>query len=78
MSETKQQARKRLSTALGRLAADVDSWDEHDIYFLSMAINKRLEEMTEDDKFGTEGQCHPCGDRREGEYDMFCVEGVDD
>jgi len=44
----------------------------------SVSLQGELEDMMMDDAFGTEGQCDPRGDGRNGEFSMNYVEGVDD
>lgn len=41
-------------------------------------LDESLDDMKGDDAFGTEGQCDPRGDFRDGEYSMYHVEGIDE
>jgi len=40
-------------------------------------LEEGLDTLLENDYFGTEGQCDPRGDHRDGDYSMEYVEGVD-
>ena len=40
-------------------------------------LDNMLDEIHHSDGFGTEGQCDPRGDFREGEWSMWNVEGAD-
>jgi len=42
------------------------------------ALEIGLNELASEDAFGTERQCDPRGDCRDGEYSMYCVEGLDE
>lgn len=65
-----------ISTVLRRLATLVEE-DETMAEEISGGLEAMLNDIHEQDGFGTEGQSDPRGDFREGEWSMWSVEGVD-
>lgn len=51
--------------------------DEDYIDMFCRSLDEMLDEILHSDGFGTEGQCDPRGDFREGEWSMWNVEGAD-
>jgi len=45
--------------------------EEHYLEYFVEDINNMLDSQNEDDMFGTEGQCDPRGDFRDGEWSML-------
>lgn len=52
--------------------------DEDLQVIIADVLEEILEEYAMDDGFGTERQSDPRGDRREGHFSMFFVEGAED
>ena len=67
----------RVSTVLRRMADEVER-DEGFGDFLIAELEQLLNEYQYMDGFGTEAQCDPRGDFREGIWGMDNVEGIDD
>jgi hypothetical protein len=44
---------------------------------IATALDIGFDELLHDDVFGTEGQLDPRGDHRNGDFDMYNIEGVD-
>ncbi len=51
--------------------------DEDDAQMISDVLEGALEELAQNDAFGTERQCDPRGDGRDGDWSMSRVQGVD-
>ena len=67
-----QQRNKLLLERLLEMNLDED-WAETVTDVLAVGI----EEVAENDGFGTERQCSPCGDGRNGNFSIDFVEGID-
>lgn len=67
---------ERVSKVLERLLNEVKS-DDTFAEMISMDLDQMLSEINSNDGFGTEGQCDPRGDFRNGEWSMLRVEGID-
>lgn len=52
--------------------------DEHYATMFSESLDTMLDDFMGEDAFGTEGQCDPRGDFRDGDWSMDRVEGIDD
>ncbi len=52
--------------------------EDHYASMFSDYLDTMLDELLGQDAFGTEGQCDPRGDFREGDWSMDHVEGIDD
>ena len=74
MATTKTQ--KRVALVLQRLA-EMAAQSNDDAKIISYALEDMLLGITQDDGFGTEGQCDPRGDGREGQWSMSRVQGID-
>jgi hypothetical protein len=73
MSNTQQYLRNK--TVLERLLEmNEDATFVNDI---ATALDIGFDELLHDDVFGTEGQLDPRGDHRNGDFDMYNIEGVD-
>lgn len=68
---------ERVVTVLARLGR-MASEDEDFVGYFSEDLQKLLESIHNEDGFGTEGQCDPRGDFRNGHWSMDHVEGIDD
>lgn len=68
---------KRLETIFGRLIAQAKE-DEEAAAIIADEIDSMIENLANDDFFGTEGQSDPRGDMRDGAWDITNVQGVDD
>ena len=71
---TKQQAR------LAKVLQNMQSMALEDSDYVEMFIEileAGLADLRDGDAFGSEGQCDPRGDQRNGEWSMCRVEGVD-
>lgn len=66
----------RVTTVLNRLAAVAED-DEDFAEDIAKDLNNMLDDIQGQDGFGTEAQCDPRGDFREGRWSMIHVEGVD-
>jgi hypothetical protein len=73
-NQTEQQ--RRLLAVLNRLIVMADD-DADFAESFSEDLNQVLDDIHGQDGFGTEGQCDPRGDFREGKWSMQRVEGVD-
>lgn len=67
---------KRVITVLDRMV-DLINQDEEYAEMFSDHLDDMLEALLQYDAFGTEGQCDPRGDGRDGEWDMWRVQGLD-
>lgn len=76
MSEEQTITQKRVAKVVERMLASVRS-DPNDAEIFSPMLEEMLTEMHSDDGFGTEGQCDPRGDFRDGTWFMERVEGID-
>ena len=72
MNKTQQ----RVALVLRRMA-DMTERDEDDAAMFADGLQDMLKEIHENDGFGTEGQCDPRGDFRNGNWSMKRVEGLD-
>lgn len=68
---------KRVLLVLDRIKQSVQD-DDDNAFVYSNVLDDVLDEGLEHDFFGTEGQCDPRGDRRNGDWSMTRVEGIDD
>lgn len=69
---------KRVVKVLENMIALVKG-DEDYAEMFSVPLESELSDIRAMDGFGTEGQCDPRGDQRDGdEYSMDYVEGIDD
>jgi hypothetical protein len=68
---------KCVATVLRRMADAVEN-DPEDAEVYAYELEELLDNMHGHDFFGTEGQCDPRGDFRNGEWSMWNVEGVED
>lgn len=75
--ETTSDAAARICLVLDRIKEAVIA-DIDDAEMYALALDEMLTNMQNEDAFGTEGQCDPRGDQRNGEWSMGCVEGFDD
>lgn len=77
MSETKQtKTQLRVVAVLERMVAMAKA-DKGDADAFADMLEEGLSDMHSMDGFGTEGQCDPRGDFRNGKWSMKKVEGVD-
>ena len=63
---------QRNSLVLQRLLSYCEG--EDDAEALAECLDCMLDDLRSQDFFGTEGQCDPRGDSRNGEFSMWCVE----
>lgn len=71
-----QTQQKRVVRVLERMIdLAVDDFDTADLF--SDKLDALLDDLAEDDFFGTEQQLDPRGDGREGVWSMWTVEGID-
>lgn len=75
MTELTEQ-QQRVLKVLERISDQVKA-DEDDSQMFSLYLEVMLDEMTQNDAFGTEGQCDPRGDQRDERWAMGHVQGVD-
>ena len=68
---------KRVSTVLERMLKMVNDDADNAEMFVDY-LDGMLDDLQSQDAFGTEGQCDPRGDQRNGEFHMENVEGVDE
>jgi hypothetical protein len=68
---------QRVARVLERMLAMVQA-DEDDAEMFADFLDEMLDELQQDDGFGSEGENDPRGDFRNGAWSMSCVEGVDD
>jgi hypothetical protein len=68
---------QRVALVLQRLAADAKGFDHDEAEAWSESLENFLHSVHIEDGFGTEGQCDPRGDFRNGEWSMRRVEGLD-
>lgn len=66
---------KNVAAVLDRMKAMALS-SEDDAEMLAEGLQDMLEDIASNDGFGTERQCDPRGDFRNGEWSMDNVEGV--
>jgi hypothetical protein len=77
MSSIHEQMVLRIKTVFERILSSVQNDpDMADMYM--EVLDEMLTDLQSSDAFGTEGQCDPRGDQRNGEFSMNCVEGIDD
>lgn len=67
---------ERVAKVLERIA-QMAAADGDDAQMFSDALDIMLDELHCMDAFGTEGQCDPRGDFRNGTWSMCDVEGID-
>lgn len=67
---------QRVITVLERMLAMARN-DEDDAAMFADVLQPALEELMSSDAFGTEAQCDPRGDGRNGTWSMSHVEGID-
>lgn len=67
----------RVNTVLDRIK-DIVLEDSEFAQFMLETLEDSLTEYHMQDGFGTEGQCDPRGDFRDGDWSMDRVEGIDD
>ncbi len=67
---------ERVKLVLRRIVEMID--DEDDAEVFSEHLDDMLDEMAEQDFFGTERQCDPRGDFRSSEWSMWFVDGIDE
>lgn len=71
-------AKKRIKVVLERLVEfTYDDVDDSTANVLAEQFECMLEELHGEDFFGTEGQCDPRGDFRDGTWSMYKVQGID-
>lgn len=73
---TPTKTQQRVAKVLERMAS-LAATNEDDAEVLADELDRMLTDLHESDFFGTEGQCDPRGDFREGDWSMAHVEGVD-
>lgn len=71
------QTQKRVTQVLQNMIERTQQ-DEDDAEMYSNVLEDVLNNIQGDDGFGTESQCDPRGDGRDGEWSMDYVQGVDD
>lgn len=76
MSHTETPKQRRVATVLKRMHAAVRN-DPDAAEKFSVMLEELLTDLHGNDGFGTEGQCDPRGDFRNGEWFMARVEGID-
>lgn len=69
-------AQQRTILVLNRMLAMAQQ-NEDDAEMLAEALDEMLDDIASNDGFGTEQQCDPRGDFRNGEWSMDRVEGLD-
>lgn len=62
-----------LSQVFRRIQAVAET-DEDMAQEFVVAVDDMLDEMLGQDAFGTEGQCDPRGDQRNGDFDIWSLE----
>lgn len=67
---------QRVAKVLERIA-EMSKRDEDDAEMFADTLEDMLEDIAQSDGFGTERQCDPRGDGRNGQWSMTHVEGVD-
>lgn len=67
----------RLNIVSNRIIALAQDYEDFRKEYIDQ-LNIILDEMFENDMFGTEGQTDPRGDQRDGEYTMYNVQGYDE
>jgi len=67
---------KRVALVLRRMA-DMAERDEEDASAFAEELESMLDAMHGNNFFGTEGQCDPRGDFRNGDWSMNRIEGLD-
>jgi hypothetical protein len=70
------QNQQRVQMVLGRMNQLVEQDEDYADFFID-GLDAMLEDLMMEDAFGTEGQCDPRGDGRDGEFSMTNVQGVD-
>lgn len=71
------QKQKRFETVLARIK-DMSAKDSDDRSMFIDAFESMLNNLQSQDAFGTESQCDPRGDGRNGIWSMKRVEGIDE
>jgi hypothetical protein len=77
MSSIHDQTVLRIKTVLRRIGDHAQN-DPDMADMFADALDEMLTDLQSSDAFGSEGQCDPRGDQRNGEFSMNCVEGIDD
>lgn len=72
MTEIQQRVLKVLDKMRAMAAASED-----DARLFADILEDGLDELLDNDCFGSEGQCDPRGDQREGDWNMGNVQGID-
>lgn len=67
---------KRVVKVLGNMVQLVKN-DEYYAEMFTDFLDSELEQLRDEDAFGTEGQSDPRGDGRDGDFYMGFVQGVD-
>ncbi len=70
-------AQQRTTLVLTRMLAMAQN-SEDDAEMLAEGLDAMLDDIASNDGFGTEQQCDPRGDFRNGEWSMDRVEGLDE
>lgn len=77
MNSLHEQIVLRIKTVFERILSSVQNDpDMADMYM--EVLDEMLTDLQSSEAFGSEGQCDPRGDQRNGEFSMNCVEGIDD
>lgn len=76
MANEQTPVQQRVAKVLERMLAMARD-NEDDAQMLADGLDIMLTDLHGDDGFGTEGQCDPRGDFRNGHWSMARVEGVD-
>lgn len=77
MAHEMTEQQRRVLTVLSRMREQVQK-DPDAAEMFSEGLDSLLQELADNDCFGTEGQLDPRGDGRDGEWSLWCVQGVDD
>lgn len=67
---------QRVLKVLDNMRAMAAASDD-DARMLADILEDGLSELRDNDCFGTEGQCDPRGDQRDGDWSMDNVQGID-
>lgn len=73
MSKTQERVKKVLNKMIQLSEEDNNFAD-----LFSASLERCLTELKDEDQFGSEGQCDPRGDGRDGDFSMDHVQGIDD
>jgi hypothetical protein len=76
MSDEQTITQKRVVVVVDRMLESVRKDQQEAIHFSEM-LEEMLADIRRNDGFGTEGQCDPRGDFRNGDWHMERVEGID-